>query len=294
MVLHVFLELIQWSMKFEPKRTYKKPNLNVVAVEMNQIKEQWVKVLIDNPQVVGTKGKLGRNNVIFTLSLAYYASKIEQERCFDDMDVFNSSLNYPLSVSEVKRIVKSAYSGKYKGASKTYVQELVSNWGLESLSEEKMFTQQRNTWYKFKKERHKRKKSHLSEWKKDILDYLETQCYRYRPEVSMKKTDLQAAITFNGQSIPKRSLDRALKELIAEGKLFVQIKAGRGGGLVVATRKALIRTVIQVKQQVKYAYKQGIKTFFKEADMLVRLFEQTDKNSQRAREYNQLKLWNTG
>lgn len=104
---------------------------------MNQIKEQWVKVLIDNPQVVGTKGKLGRNNVIFTLSLAYYASKIEQERCFDDMDVFNSSLNYPLSVTEVKRIVKSAYSGKYKGASKTYVQELVSNWGLESLSEEK-------------------------------------------------------------------------------------------------------------------------------------------------------------
>ena len=157
-----------------------------------------------------------------------------------------------------------------------------------------MFTQQRNTWYKFKKERHKRKKSHLSEWKKDILDYLETQCYRYRPEVSLKKTDLQAAITFNGQSIPKRSLDRALQELVTEGKLFVQTKAGRGGGLVVATRKALIRTVIQVKQQVKYAYKQGIKTFFKEADMLVRLFEQTDKNSQRAREYKQLKLWNTG
>lgn len=67
-------------MKFEPKRAYKKPNLNVVAVKMNQIKEQWVKVLIDNPQVVGTKGKLGRNNVIFTLSLAYYASKIDRFR----------------------------------------------------------------------------------------------------------------------------------------------------------------------------------------------------------------------
>ncbi|MFG5604698.1 primase C-terminal domain-containing protein, partial [Enterococcus faecalis] len=86
---HDMQRLIQWSMKFEPKRTYKKPNLNVVTVEMNQIKEQWVKTLIDNPQIVGTKGKLGRNNVIFTLSLAYYASKIEQERCFDDMDVFN-------------------------------------------------------------------------------------------------------------------------------------------------------------------------------------------------------------
>ncbi|EPH72283.1 hypothetical protein D929_01979, partial [Enterococcus faecalis 02-MB-P-10] len=89
-------------------------------------------------------------------------------------------------------------------------------------------------------------------------------------------------------------LDRALKELMAEGKIFIQVKPGRGGGLVVATRKALIRTVIQVKQQVKSAYKQGIKTFFKEADMLVRLFEQTDKNTQRDREYKQLKLWNTG
>lgn len=291
---HDMQQLIQWSMKFEPKRTHKKPNLNVVAIEMNQIKEQWVKTLIDNPQIVGTKGKLGRNNVIFTLSLAYYASKIEQERCFDDMDVFNSSLNYPLTAAEVKRIVKSAYSGKYQGASKAYVQELVMNWGLESLSEEKMFTQQRNTWYKFKKERHERKQSHLSEWKEDILAYLETQCYRYRPEVSLTKTDLQAAITFNGQSIPKRSLDRALKELTSEGKLFVQVKAGRGGGIVVATRKALIRTVIQVKQQVKAAYKQGIKTFFKEADMLVKLFEQPSKNSKKQGDYRQLNLWNTG
>ncbi|EPH72190.1 hypothetical protein D929_01984, partial [Enterococcus faecalis 02-MB-P-10] len=89
-------------------------------------------------------------------------------------------------------------------------------------------------------------------------------------------------------------LDRALKELMAEGKLFVQVKSGRGGGLVVATRKALIRTVIQVKQQVKTAYKQGIKAFFKETDMLVSLFEQPSKNSKKLGEYRQLNLWNTG
>lgn len=291
---HDMQQLIQWSMKFEPAKTYKRPNLQVVTTVMNQIKEGWVQVLINNPQIVGTKGKLGRNNVIFTLALAYYASNVEQDCCFDDMDIFNSSLQRPLATAEVKRIVKSAYSGKYKGASKAYVNELVSNWGLESLSEEKMFTQHRNTWYKFKKERHERKQSHLSEWKEDILAYLETQCYRYRPEVSLTKIELQAAITYNGQSIPKRSLDRALKELMAEGKLFVQVKSGRGGGLIVATRKALIRTVIQVKQQVKKSYKQGIKAFFKEADMLVRLFEQPTKNSKKLGEYRQINLWDTG
>ncbi len=291
---HDIQQLIQWSMKYEPAKTYKKPLLSLVKNKYKQVNEMWYRQLISNPKIVGTKGIMGRNNVIFTLSLANYASGVDLEDCLNEMDLFNSSLERPLKDRERVRIVKSAYSGKYRGASKTYVQELVSNWGLESLSEEKMFTQQRNTWYKFKKERHKRKKSHLSEWKEDILAYLETQCYRYRPEVRLKKTDLQAAITFNGQSIPKRSLDRALKELMAEGKLFVQIKAGRNGGLVVATRKALIRTVIQVKQQVKSAYKQGIKTFFKEADMLVRIFKEPDKYSQRVDHYKQLNLWNTG
>lgn len=199
-----------------------------------------------------------------------------------------------LSNFRSKRIVKSAYSGKYKGASKAYVQELVTNWGLESFSEEKMFTQQRNTWYKFKKERHERKQSHLSEWKTDLLSYLETQCYDKQPELEVTKAELQANIVYQGKEIPKRSLDRALKELQAEGKIYLKTKFGRGGGLVVATRKALIRAAVMTNQQLKTAYKDWLKVFVEEAAMLqTKELQETDIPTI-TRQKRQLTLWDTG
>lgn len=275
---HDIQQLIQWSMKYQPSKTKKPAHLHALEQKaMVQVKEKWVQLLINNPNIVGAKGRFGRNNAIFTLSLAYFSSGIDQERCFDDMDQFNSALCKPLTNRELSKIVKSAYTGRYKGASKQYVQELLATWGLDSLSEGELFTQKRTTWYKFKKERHERKQSHLSEWKEDILAYLESQSYRYRPEVKLTKTELQAAIVFNNKSIPKRSLDMALKELQQEGKLFIKVTAGRGGGLVVATRKALIRTVIVVKKEVKEAYKQWIATFYEEAAILTKTLNSDKK-----------------
>lgn len=143
---------------------------------------------------MGQKETLGRNNAVFTLSLAYYASAVEIGRYLDDMDLFNGNLDRPLKVKEVEKIVKSAYSGRYRGANKEKVLELLANWGSEALSQVQLFTQKRSHWCKFKKERSERKKSHIHEWKVDILNYLETQCYRYRPEIEIKKADIQAAM----------------------------------------------------------------------------------------------------
>lgn len=287
-------QLITWSMKYQPAAP--KPFLQLVppAGEMQQIKEKWVDLLLKNPDIVGQKGTLGRNNAVFTLSLAYYASAVDQDRCLDDMDQFNSSLRNPLKPKEVERIVKSAYSGRYKGANKEYVLSLMANWTSESLSDDQLFTQKRTTWYKFKKDRTERKRSHIHEWKTDILDYLETQCYRYRPEIELTKGELQAAVKYQEKSIPKRSLDKALNELKAEGKIYVRVRAGRGGGLVVATRKALIRTVIVVKQEVKSAYKNAIRTFFKEAAMLTKLFESPAAREEIGLFAEQSNLWDTG
>jgi hypothetical protein len=288
-------QLISWSMKYQPAVT-KKPFLQLVppAGDMQQIKEKWVDLLLKNPDIVGQKGTLGRNNAVFTLSLAYYASAVEEDRCLDDMDQFNSSLKNPLKAKDVQRIVKSAYSGRYKGANKDYVLNLLANWTSESLSEDQLFTQKRTTWYKFKKERSERKRSHVHEWKEDILEYLETQCYRYRPEIQLTKADIQAAVKYQDKSIPKRSLDKALNELKAEGKIFVKVRSGRGGGLVVATRKALIRTVIVVNQTVKKAYKEAIRTFFHEAAMLTRLFESPVTSKELGLITTQSNLWDTG
>ncbi|MGL4695238.1 primase C-terminal domain-containing protein, partial [Enterococcus larvae] len=300
-LVHDMQQLISWSMKYQPevKRASKaKLQLLPEAADRKQIKEKWVDILLKNPAILGSKGEKGRNNAIFTLSLAYYASAIEQDRCQDDMDLFNSQLSYPLKAKEVQRIVKSAYSGRYRGANKEYVLGLVANWSVETFSEDQLFTQNYKNWHKFKKERSERKKSHVHEWKEDILAYLEKECYRYRPEIEIKKADLQAAIVYKGgakdKMIPKRSLDRALKELQTEGKIYLQVKAGRGGGLIVATRKALIRTVIVVKQQVKGAYKKYIRTFFEEAAILTKMFENPETAGKRGLLEAQLSLWDTG
>ncbi|MBP2098892.1 hypothetical protein [Enterococcus rivorum] len=126
------------------------------------------------------------------------------------------------------------------------------------------------------------------------MDYLEEQCYRYRPEIATTKGELQAAIKYQDKSIPKRSLDKAIKELEAEGKIYVQARPGRGGGLVVATRKALIRTVIVVNQTVKEAYKDAIRTFFKEAAMLTKMFETPGTGDKVGVFAEQSNLWDTG
>lgn len=291
---HDMQQLIQWSMKYEPAKTVKKPNLSLVQSEYKQVKEKWYQLLISNPKIVGTKGKLGRNNVIFTLSLANYASGITLEDCLNEMDLFNSALANPLKDNDRVRIVKSAYSGKYRGANKEYVRALVAEWGLETFSEAGLFTQQRTAWYKFKKDRHERKQSHLSEWKTDLLSYLETQCYDKQPELEVTKAELQANIVYQGKAIPKRSLDRALKELQAEGKICLKTKFGRGGGLVVATRKALIRAVIMTNQQLKTAYKDWLKVFVEEAAMLQTKGLQETDIPIITRQERQLTLWDTG
>lgn len=294
---HDMQKLISWSMNYQPeaKRTSKtKLQLIPEAADRQQVKEKWVDLLLKNPKIIGSKGIRGRNNAIFTLSLAYYASEIDQDRCQDDMDLFNSQLKYPLGTGEVKRIVKSAYSGRYRGANKEYVLGLVANWSVESFSEDQLFTQQYKNWYKFKKDRSERQKSHVHEWKEDILAYLEKECYRYRPEIELKKADLQAAIVYKDKVIPKRSLDRALKELQLEGKLYLKVRAGRNGGLTVATRQALIRTVIVVKQQVKQAYKDAIRTFFEEAAILTKMFENPATAEKKDLLEAQLSLWDTG
>ncbi|MBO0474892.1 primase C-terminal domain-containing protein [Enterococcus ureasiticus] len=288
-------QLISWSMKYQPSRTYKRSKLTLLKhKEIRQVDEKWVDTLLNNPKIVGTKGILGRNNAIYTLSLAYYASGIDQDECFDVMDEFNSNLKMPLKNQDVVRTVKSAYSGRFPGANKEKVLLLLENWGSESLSEHQLFTQKFNGWYKHKKDRSERKRSHVGEWKADILDYLESECYRFKPEIELTKTELQAAVQYQDKPIPKRSLDKAINELKAEGKIYVKVKAGRGGGLVVATRKALIRTVIVVNKYVKKAYKNAIKTFFREAAILTKMIETPGTEKKTGLFGEQTNLWDTG
>lgn len=64
--------------------------------------------------------------------------------------------------------------------------------------------------------------------------------------------------------IPERSLDRVLKALKAEQKIFFKIKSGRGGGIRIASVKAIVLSLIQVKKERQEAYFANIARFFED------------------------------
>ena len=66
-------------------------------------------------------------------------------------------------------------------------------------------------------------------------------------------------------NIPERSLDKVLKALKADRKIFLVVKSGRGGGIRLASVKAIVLSLIQVKKEHQEAYFSNIAAFFEES-----------------------------
>src|SRR5690606_19461038 len=90
------------------------------------------------------------------------------EEAYDELDQFNSSLAKPLTKREFERTLKSAYSGKYKGVKRSYVEGLLELW-----TDGRAQFRGKEGWYKFKKNREERVRSHYEEWEEDILLYID-------------------------------------------------------------------------------------------------------------------------
>ncbi|WP_277294355.1 primase C-terminal domain-containing protein [Streptococcus hyointestinalis] len=255
-----FQEWLDWSMKqSELPFPSKKPNLTVIAGTegLKQIDEPWYQMLLNESNIKGTKALMGRNNVLFTLALANFSSGVSQSDCELVLADFNGRLDEPLASSEVLKLINSAYSGKYEAASRDYITLLCRAWVDQKLKASDLFIKQR--WYKFKKKRSERKKSHLYEWKADVMSYLEGFYETQDPFVQTTKKAIREEL-----HIPERSLDRVLKALKAEQKIFFKIKSGRGGGIRIASVKAIVLSLIQVKKERQEAYFANIARFFED------------------------------
>lgn len=167
-------------------------------------------------------------------------------------------LDEPIAPGELLKLIASAYSEKYEAASRDYIMLLCKSWVNENLKASDLFIKQ--GWYKFKKKRTERKYSHLHEWKADFMTYLEGFNQSTDPFVQTTKKAIREAL-----HIPERSLDKVLKALKAEQKIFFTIKAGRGGGIRLASVKAIVLSLIQVKKERQEAYFANIAAFFEES-----------------------------
>ncbi|WP_449457108.1 primase C-terminal domain-containing protein [Streptococcus suis] len=256
-----FQEWLDWSMKqSDLPFPSKKPNLTVIAGSegIKQIDEPWYRLLMREANIRGAKALMGRNNVLFTLALANFSSGVSQSDCENVLADFNGYLAEPLTQDEFFKIIASAYSGKYEAASRDFVILLCKAWVNENLKASDLFVKQR--WYKFKKKRAERKHSHLHEWKADVMAYLEGFYQSEDPFIQTTKKALREAI-----NIPERSLDKVLKALKADNKIFFVVKSGRGGGIRLASVKAIVLSLIQVKKERQEAYFGNIAAFFEES-----------------------------
>lgn len=280
-----FQEWLNWSMKqSDLPFPSKKPNLTVISGTegAKQTDEPWYKMLMNESNIKGTKDLMGRNSVLFTLALANFSSGVSQGDCEVVLNEFSLRLDEPVTTSELLKIIASAYSGKYEAASRDYIMLLCRAWVNKDLKAADLFTKQR--WYKFKKKRADRKNSHLYEWKADVMAYLEDFYQSEDPFIQTTKKALREAL-----SIPERSLDRVLKALKADQKVFFTIKSGRGGGIRIASVKAIFLSLLQVKKERQEAYVGYIAAFFEESLSLTRRVIEGVKND--LKQVSQLSLF---
>lgn len=280
-----FQEWLNWSMKqSDLPFPSKKPNLTVISGTegAKQTDEPWYKMLMNESNIKGTKDLMGRNSVLFTLALANFSSGVSQGDCEVVLNEFSLRLDEPVTTGELLKIIASAYSGKYEAASRDYIMLLCRAWVNKDLKAADLFTKQR--WYKFKKKRADRKNSHLYEWKADVMAYLEDFYQSEDPFIQTTKKALREAL-----SIPERSLDRVLKALKADQKIFFTIKSGRGGGIRIASVKAIFLSLLQVKKERQEAYVDYIAAFFEESLSVTRRVIEGVKND--LKQVSQLSLF---
>jgi hypothetical protein len=236
-----FSKWLSWSLKQEDISLDAERTKSSNQVTRRQIDEPWFSLLLNQSKIRGTKGLYGRNNAIFTLAFACYASDLSKHACSEILRQFNERLDAPISGNELKKTIHSAYSGTYTAASRSFIVPLVQEWVSERLTSKDLFS--RSKWVKFKQPRNARKNSFLTEWKTDLIHYLSRKTSTESPFLDTTQSRISQEI-----GIPLRSLAKLLKSMHAAGEIILHTRRGRNGGLSVAHRVTFAAATIRTKQ----------------------------------------------
>lgn len=237
-------ELLTWSKQYEDqeKRSFLRVVYKKCTTVFDQRTSEWYQALIQSNHINRGHFSASRNNAIMTLALANYASERSYEDTYDELDQFNSQLEHPLNKSEFERTLKSAYSGKYKGVKRSYVEGLLELW-----TDGKAHFQGKEGWYKFKKDREERVRSHYEEWEEDILSYIDQ---HMRPETPFLEGSLSKLAETFGIAVS------SFKEVLKRSSKLIKHTIGRGRGAVtkLSSRSMLFRSLLHNrKKKIQHA-----------------------------------------
>lgn len=240
-----FADLMIWSKIYTQK--HNRPGLKLVKERVSfsvATEQEWFQKLVQLTNIRGRKGQYGRNNAAFTIALACYSSGKSYKEAYDFLDEFNTNLQYPVTQKEIERVLKSAFSGKYKGASLEYIQGILENYQTENEMKHStafIFEQAGNRVFrKHRKARENRTYSHFEEWEKDLEEYLQTTMLPGQTFVEKSQRELAEET-----KIPLATLKKILKQ----SKRIISKVEGRG-----RTARTLLSTVaIVVEAAIRHA-----------------------------------------
>lgn len=225
-------EMIEWSIDYSKN---KKDDLKVVYGGLTGERPEWVNILLNLKNIEPKNGfNACRNNTVFTLALYFYSIKEDFEKTFNILDEFNSNLNTPLNTTEMEGIIKSAYSGKYKAPNKEHIQIIVETWTNEDYEISDNYFK---TFYKHKKKRSERVRSHYEERIEDFITYLENNTDHESLYIEGSIKDILAR--FN---MPKSTFYDILNTLINKNVIY---KQNTGYGRYSKTRIALFNNILK-------------------------------------------------
>lgn len=234
--------LIEWSKTYEKQE--RKNNFHVIyggkdSDVTHYTSSGWYRALIQAKNINKGHYASSRNNALLTLALANYADGVEFKEAYDVLDQFNSYLDSPLSKREFERTINSAYSGRYKGVQRDYVESLLENWTDGTTS-----FHGKEGWYKFAKPREDRERSHYWEWKEDILSFLNEYTTTAEPFFESTLRDFAQRI-----NIPLSTLKIVLKK--SDELVIKTIGKGRGAKTLFAKKTVVINHLIEEKNNSK-------------------------------------------
>lgn len=239
-----FKAWVDWSTKYDGGQKLAPMGFQAVRTNVKLIAQPWYKLLINAKKIAGTKGQIGRNNALFTLALANFASGVAESQAVRVLQVVNARFDAPLSDEEVTRTVKSAYSGAYTAPKKSFIKKLVHTYIDPALTDKDLFVG--GIWTHFKKDRADRQRSHYAEWIADLVDFLTENCDASQLSIKLTTAQLQELL-----GIGRSSLVEVKKALQGHPVLKLTTVRGRFGGVVLSytDKQALLKLAEKQAQQ---------------------------------------------
>lgn len=182
------------------------------------LQSEWFQQLLAVTDIKGEKGQIGRNNYLFTLALICFQDGKDKVFAYDLLDQFNARTQWPLESRDIAKIVESAYSGRYHGAKKEYVQQLLELYDCHRPGTSICFG--KKVWRKHKKKREDRKNSHMHEWEKDIMNWITAEKDVSEPFLWRSQKELCAAVGMASSTLNQllKHSKKLMKKVMGKGR----------------------------------------------------------------------------